>query len=155
MIGSQSTFSDLGDGMATGGYALQDSPIVTNDGWSVGQTAAHEQVLNVVPIQVVMLGAIEHEPSNVGVGDSDKLVVAEFDEWLAGRDEAAASIRHGAAGLGQYPSKHSSCGTNSTKVKQACSSPTSMPMDSKGAKAGMSSYKNSSAVVDHQPLRGK
>ncbi|KAK8694505.1 hypothetical protein V6N13_072054 [Hibiscus sabdariffa] len=95
--------------MATGGYALQDSPIVTNDGWSVGQTAAHEQVLNVVPIQVVMLGAIEHEPSNVGVGDSDKLVVAEFDEWLAGRDEAAASIRHGAAGLGQYPSKHSSC----------------------------------------------
>ncbi|KAK8569265.1 hypothetical protein V6N13_107104 [Hibiscus sabdariffa] len=179
---ARSTFSDLGDGMATGGSDLQDDPVVNeliddlfdnvtvepdiggsvaddifsnihaiDDGGSVGQTVVHEQHLSgenvdhdvadledvVENVTDVVMGAA----SNVGVDDFNKPMLEKFNKWLVGHDEVAASVRRGGAGSGQCPFNRSSGGTNSTKVKWACSNPTSMPMDSKGAKAGMSSYK--------------
>ncbi|KAK8640115.1 hypothetical protein V6N13_138477 [Hibiscus sabdariffa] len=148
---ARSTLSNLGDEMATGVLLCKMIQLqVTDDGGSVGETIAHEHVLNAVPIQVVMPSAVEHEPgqhlsddkvnhdfadsenvvenvansenvvdvlmgaaSTVGVGDSDKLELAEFDKWLA--DIAAALVRRGSVGSGQFPSKCSSGGTDTTK----------------------------------------
>ncbi|KAK8697887.1 hypothetical protein V6N13_114022 [Hibiscus sabdariffa] len=75
-----------------------------------------------------------------------------IDEWFA-EDDASTVLVVVEPPL-QIPAKRSSGGADSSKLKRARSStPTSKEM--RTTKAGMSSSKNSMAVVDRQPRRGK
>ncbi|KAK8516396.1 hypothetical protein V6N12_069003 [Hibiscus sabdariffa] len=89
-----------------------------------------------------------------GLGAPEISILAKFNEWLAGRDDGAELVRHDS--IVSVSSKCSSGDSDPSKVKRARPNTFSvMPRNSKGSKAGMSSYKNIAAEVDHQPHRGK
>ncbi|KAK8504802.1 hypothetical protein V6N12_063809 [Hibiscus sabdariffa] len=77
-----------------------------------------------------------------------------IEEWLAEDNDSDAPIT---ADLPvKIPAKRSSGGSDPSKAKRARSITTSsVPKDSRVLKAGMSSSRNSSVVVDKQPRRGK
>ncbi|KAK8676070.1 hypothetical protein V6N13_034124 [Hibiscus sabdariffa] len=84
-------------------------------------------------------------------------VAPEFDaieEWLADDNDSEVQV-HTDLPV-KIPAKRSSGGSDPSKSKRARSIPINLPSkDLRISKAGMSSSKNSSTVVDKQPRRGK
>ncbi|KAK8482832.1 hypothetical protein V6N13_037638 [Hibiscus sabdariffa] len=77
-----------------------------------------------------------------------------IEEWLA--DDGESEVPGEEAPPIQLPAKRSSDGSDPSRVKQAKSVVSTLALkDTRNAKAGMSSSKNSLAVVDKQPHRGK
>ncbi|KAK8639713.1 hypothetical protein V6N13_138083 [Hibiscus sabdariffa] len=85
------------------------------------------------------------------------MLAPSFDaikEWLA--DDGESEVPGEEASPIQLPAKRSSDGSDPSQVKRAKSVVSTLALkDTRNAKAGMSSSKNSLAVVDKQPRRGK
>ncbi|KAL4279430.1 hypothetical protein GQ457_03G025000 [Hibiscus cannabinus] len=129
---------------ATSPVLVADPVDDVEDGFLCGEPAAAEDLVSGDVLAVDPMGTI----ASVKAASNFETI----DEWFA--EDAETNIPVVVAPPLQVPAKRSSGGANSSKTKRARSStPTSK--DVRLIKAGMSSSKNSMAVVDRQPRRVK
>ncbi|KAK8681109.1 hypothetical protein V6N13_053516 [Hibiscus sabdariffa] len=153
---------------ATSPVLVADPVDDVEDGFVRDEPAAAVDLVSGDVLVVDPMGTVHvYEPSFLGdesdvlVTHSSHLEIASvkaasnfetIDEWFAEDEETNIPVV--VAPPLQVPAKRSSGGADSSKTKRARSStPTSK--DVQLIKAGMSSSKNSMAVVDRQPCRGK